>query len=154
MGMLEKLIGCLSGMAFGLALDVSRTPLALLESLCRNPKPSVFGDIWVQLQLMPFLHVGMLVGWAVCGVSWRRLRPLGPDFRQIARLFAEFVVMGLWMVLAAAVPTGDPPQQDAFLGMLIGMVLATVGAAASLAAVDASFRLRGERDATRERLGR
>ena len=53
----------IGGMLFGLFLDINRTPIATLESLCFSSSPlSLMESMLFHISLFPNMHIGLVLG--------------------------------------------------------------------------------------------
>jgi hypothetical protein len=93
------------GMLIGLFLDFHRTPVAIIASICASSESlSIAQSFKLHMELMPYMHLGMLVGGLAAIPSLRLLRP---ECRKLCSMLAQNLLCSGWM----------------FLGMTLGAVL-------------------------------
>ena len=93
------------GMLIGLFADFYRTPVAIIASICSSTQSlSILESLKLHVELMPYMHLGMLVGGLAAIPSLRLLRP---ECRKLCSMLAQNLMCSGWM----------------FLGMTIGAIL-------------------------------
>lgn len=93
------------GMLIGLFADFQRTPIAIVASICSSTSSlSVTESFKLHVELMPYMHLGMLIGGLAAIPSLRLLRP---ECRKLCSMLAQNLLCSGWM----------------FLGMTLGAVL-------------------------------
>jgi hypothetical protein len=93
------------GMLIGLFADFQRTPIAIIASICSSTSSlSVAESFKLHIELMPYMHLGMLIGGLAAIPSLRLLRP---ECRKLCSMLAQNLLCSGWM----------------FLGMTLGAVL-------------------------------
>lgn len=93
------------GMLIGLVFDFQRTPVAVIASICSSTQQlSITQSLLLHVELMPYMHLGMLIGGLAAIPSLRLLRP---DCRKLCSMLAQNLMCSGWM----------------FLGMTLGAVL-------------------------------
>lgn len=125
------------GMLVGLFFDFQRTPVSIIASICSNTQGLSFLDsLRLHIALMPYMHIGMLIGGLAAIPSLRLLRP---ECRKLCSLLAQNILCSVWMLLGmtlGAVFFVQIFQQNSasdlslgamlagmFVGMVWGMVL-------------------------------
>lgn len=85
------------GMLVGLFLDFQRTPVAVIASICSSSQDlSLLESLRLHVVLMPYMHVGMLIGGLAAIPSLRLLRP---ECRKLCSMLAQNVMCSGWMLL-------------------------------------------------------
>jgi hypothetical protein len=85
------------GMLIGLFFDFQRTPVAVIASICSSTKNlSLMDSLILHMQLMPYMHIGMLIGGLAAIPSLRLLRP---ECRKLCSMLAQNVLCSGWMLL-------------------------------------------------------
>lgn len=93
------------GMLIGLFADFQRTPIAIIASICSSTQSlSILESLKLHVELMPYMHIGMLVGGLAAIPSLRLLRP---ECRKLCSMLAQNLLCSGWM----------------FLGMTLGAIL-------------------------------
>lgn len=124
------------GMLLGLFVDLSVTPIAVIAGICSNSQNlSLLASLKLHLTLMPYMHVGMLLGGILAIPS---LRYLSPQCRKLCSMLTQNTLCSAWMLigmtLGAVIFTQLIQSQSAgmsltamlggmFTGMAWGMVL-------------------------------
>ncbi len=125
------------GMLIGLFFDFQRTPVAIIASICSSSQSlSIWESLRLHVELMPYMHIGMLIGGLAAIPSLRLLRP---ECRKLCSMLAQNLLCSGWMFLgmtAGAVLFVQVIQQSnngnlnlsamlsgMFAGMVWGMVL-------------------------------
>jgi hypothetical protein len=87
----------IGGMLLGLFWDTTRTPIAVLESMCVSSAPLGLGDSMVfHANLFPMMHGLMVVG----GISAiPTLRLLRPDCRRLCSMLTQNMLCSSWMLV-------------------------------------------------------
>ncbi len=90
-----------SGMLLGLAIDVAITPIVIIASICEgNRDLPLFQSLFLHFRLMPFMHIGMLLGGLLAIPSLRYLRP---QCRKLCSMLAQNMLCAGWMLLGMTV---------------------------------------------------
>jgi hypothetical protein len=125
------------GMFLGLLIDTYITPVKMIASICAGSHQL---GLWESLQLhvllMPFMHIGMLIGGISAIPSLRYLRP---QCRKLCSMLTQNILCSTWMLigmtLGAVVFTQVLQQSNVvflnlsmmlggmFTGMVWGMVV-------------------------------
>lgn len=85
------------GMLVGLFFDFQRTPIAIIASICSSSQDlSLVESLRLHVMLMPYMHVGMLIGGLAAIPSLRLLRP---ECRKLCSMLAQNVMCSAWMLL-------------------------------------------------------
>ena len=93
------------GMLIGLFLDFQRTPIAIIASICSSTQSlSIYESLKLHVELMPYMHIGMLIGGLAAIPSLRLLRP---ECRKLCSMLAQNLLCSGWM----------------FLGMTLGAIV-------------------------------
>lgn len=93
------------GMLIGLFFDFQRTPVAIIASICSSTQSlSILESLKLHVQLMPYMHIGMLIGGLAAIPSLRLLRP---QCRKLCSMLAQNLLCSGWM----------------FIGMTLGAIL-------------------------------
>lgn len=93
------------GMLIGLFFDFQRTPIAIIASICSSTQSlSIADSLKLHVQLMPYMHIGMLIGGLAAIPSLRLLRP---ECRKLCSMLAQNLLCSGWM----------------FLGMTLGAIV-------------------------------
>ena len=93
------------GMLIGLVADFVRTPIAIIASICSSTQSlSILASLKLHVELMPYMHLGMLIGGLAAIPSLRLLRP---ECRKLCSMLAQNLLCSGWM----------------FLGMTLGAIL-------------------------------
>ena len=125
------------GMLIGLFIDTRITPLFTIAAICsKSHNLSLFDSLIFHIKLMPYMHIGMLVGGIAAIPS---LRYLMPQCRKLCSMLAQNLLCSGWMLigmtLGATVFTQLLQQSSIsflslslmlagmFTGMVWGMVL-------------------------------
>lgn len=124
------------GMLIGLFIDLSITPIAVIAGICSSSTNlSFLASLELHLVLMPFMHIGMLMGGILAIPS---LRLLSPQCRKLCSMLTQNILCSAWMLigmtLGAVLFTQLLQNQSAgmsltamlggmFTGMVWGMVL-------------------------------
>lgn len=90
------LLGTL-GMLAGLALDVRRTGLESIASMCAATAPDFLAVARLHLEWLPYMHVGMVAGGLGALVWLRRMRP--GCRRQFCARFVQNIACSGWMIV-------------------------------------------------------
>ncbi len=89
------------GMLIGLFFDFQRTPLAIIASICSTTQAlSFFDSLRLHIALMPYMHIGMLMGGLAAIPSLRLLRP---DCRKLCSLLTQNILCSVWMLLGMTI---------------------------------------------------
>jgi hypothetical protein len=120
------------GMLIGLFFDFQRTPIAIIASLCATTQGLSFLDsLRLHIALMPYMHIGMLIGGLAAIPSLRLLRP---ECRKLCSLLAQNVLCSVWMLLGMTIgavffvqmfqqnSTSNLSLAAMLAGMFVGMV--------------------------------
>lgn len=84
------------GMLTGLAIDVQRTGLESIASMCISSGPDFLAVARLHLEWLPAMHVGMVAG-GLGALVW--LRKVRPDCRrQFCARFAQNIACSAWMM--------------------------------------------------------
>ncbi len=87
----------LGGMVLGLAIDVWRTPLAMIEALCAASTARSFVDAMLfHAQLLPAMHVLMVAGGLAAIPTLRVLRP---ECRRLCSMLTQNALCSTWMLV-------------------------------------------------------
>ena len=90
-----------SGMLLGLALDTTITPIVIIASICEGTRDlSLLQSLILHFSLMPFMHIGMLIGGLLAIPSLRYLRP---QCRKLCSMLAQNMLCAGWMLLGMTV---------------------------------------------------
>ena len=90
-----------SGMLLGLALDTAITPIVIIASICEGSRDlSLLQSLILHIRLMPFMHIGMLLGGLLAIPSLRYLRP---QCRKLCSLLAQNMLCAGWMLIGMTV---------------------------------------------------
>jgi len=90
-----------SGMLLGLMLDTAITPIVIIASICEASRDlSLFQSLTLHFRLMPFMHIGMLLGGLLAIPSLRYLRP---QCRKLCSLLAQNMLCAGWMLIGMTV---------------------------------------------------
>jgi hypothetical protein len=128
------------GMLAGLLVDIELTPIATIASICSGSHSlSLMDSLELHMRLMPFMHIGMLVGGIAAIPSLRYLRP---QCRKLCSMFAQNILCSTWMLLGmtlgAVIFTQVLQQREIqyvslsmmlagmFTGMVWGMVISVL----------------------------
>jgi len=85
------------GMLVGLLFDFQRTPVAIIASICATTQGlSLLESLRLHMVLMPYMHLGMLIGGLAAIPSLRLLRP---ECRKLCSMLAQNVMCSAWMLL-------------------------------------------------------
>jgi hypothetical protein len=90
------LLGTL-GMLGGLALDVQRTGLDAIVSMCAASAPNFLAVARLHLEWLPAMHIGMVAGGLGALVWLRRVRP--GCRRQFCARFLQNIACSGWMIV-------------------------------------------------------
>jgi len=89
------------GMLIGLFFDFQRTPVAIIASICSTSHSLSFLDsLRLHIALMPYMHIGMLIGGLGAIPSLRLLRP---ECRKLCSLLAQNILCSVWMLLGMTI---------------------------------------------------
>lgn len=90
-----------SGMLLGLALDTAMTPIVIIASICEGGRNlSLLQSLILHFSLMPFMHIGMLLGGLLAIPSLRYLRP---QCRKLCSMLAQNMLCAGWMLLGMTI---------------------------------------------------
>jgi hypothetical protein len=113
------------GMLIGLFFDFQRTPVSIIASICSNTQDLSFIDsLRLHIALMPYMHIGMLIGGLAAIPSLRLLRP---ECRKLCSLLAQNILCSVWMLLGmtiGAVFFVQVFQQNSASNLSLGAMLA------------------------------
>ena len=113
------------GMLIGLFFDFQRTPVAIIASICATTQNLSFIDsLRLHILLMPYMHVGMLIGGLAAIPSLRLLRP---ECRKLCSLLTQNILCSVWMLLGmtlGAVFFVQVFQQSSASNLSLGAMLA------------------------------
>jgi hypothetical protein len=85
------------GMLVGLFIDIQITPIATIATICSTSQSLTLMDsLQLHLRLMPFMHIGMLIGGIAAIPSLRYLRP---QCRKLCSMLAQNILCSTWMLL-------------------------------------------------------
>lgn len=124
------------GMLIGLLIDIHMTPIVVIAGICSTSQNlSLFDSLKLHIALMPYMHIGMLIGGILAIPS---LRFLTPECRKLCSMLTQNILCSGWMLLGmtlgAIAFTQLLQSQDSamslslmlggmFTGMVWGMVL-------------------------------
>ena len=128
------------GMLAGLFIDIQITPIATIATICSTSQSlSLMDSLQLHMRLMPFMHIGMLIGGIAAIPS---LRYLKPQCRKLCSMLAQNILCSTWMLLGmtlgAVIFTQVLQQSDIqylslsmmlagmFTGMVWGMVVSVL----------------------------
>lgn len=125
----------IGGMVLGLAIDLGRTPLALIESFCVGSSGRGLWDAMLfHAQLLPAMHVLMVLGGLAAIPTLRVLRP---ECRRLCSMLSQNALCSTWMLIGMTVGATlfaqsvtainglrlDRMLSGMFAGMVWGMVI-------------------------------
>jgi hypothetical protein len=91
----------IGGMLLGLIWDTTRTPIALLNSLCVSSSSfDLIDSMLFHASLFPGMHALMLVGGISAIPTLRRLRP---ECRRLCSMLTQNVLCSSWMLVGMTV---------------------------------------------------
>ena len=86
----------IGGMLLGLFWDISKTPIATLESLCFSSSPfTLMESMRFHIGLFPIMHIGMVIGGIMAIPTLRLLRP---ECRRLCSLLTQNILCSTWML--------------------------------------------------------
>lgn len=87
----------IGGMSLGLAIDVWRTPLAMIEALCATSSDRGFVEAMLfHAQLLPAMHLLMVAGGLAAIPTLRVLRP---ECRRLCSMLTQNALCSTWMLV-------------------------------------------------------
>ncbi|MCM0045603.1 MAG: hypothetical protein NBV65_13370 [Burkholderiaceae bacterium] len=87
----------LGGMLAGLLIDLSKTPLAVIEALCRTTVTGGFAEAMLfHASMLPAMHLLMVVGGLAAIPALRVLRP---ECRRLCSLLTQNALCSTWMLV-------------------------------------------------------
>jgi hypothetical protein len=85
------------GMLLGLLIDTSITPVKMIASICAGSHQlSLLESLQLHILLMPFMHIGMLIGGISAIPSLRYLRP---ECRKLCSMITQNILCSTWMLM-------------------------------------------------------
>lgn len=147
------------GMLVGLWIDVQVTPIATIAAICSSSHSlSLMDSLQLHIRLMPYMHIGMLIGGIAAIPS---LRYLQPECKRLCSMLAQNILCSTWMLLGmtlgAVIFTQALQQSDIqyfslsmmlagmFTGMVWGMVISVLLYRQYYNWIDSNERLRASR---------
>jgi hypothetical protein len=113
------------GMLAGLFIDLQITPIVTIATICSNSHTlSLTDSLKLHMRLMPFMHIGMLIGGIAAIPSLRYLRP---QCRKLCSMLAQNLLCSTWMLLGmtlGAVIFTQVLQQSEIQYLSLSMMLA------------------------------
>jgi hypothetical protein len=113
------------GMLAGLFIDIQITPIATIATICSSSHTlSLMDSLKLHMSLMPFMHIGMLIGGIAAIPSLRYLRP---QCRKLCSMLAQNLLCSTWMLLGmtlGAVIFTQVLQQSEIQYLSLSMMLA------------------------------
>jgi hypothetical protein len=112
------------GMLLGLMVDSYLTPIRVIASICgASHQLSVFDSFKFHIRLMPFMHIGMLIGGISAIPSLRYLRP---QCRKLCSMLTQNILCSAWMLIGmtlGAVIFTQALQQSNVVALNLSMML-------------------------------
>jgi len=85
------------GMLVGLLIDTQMLPVQVIASICsESHQLNLYDSLILHVRLMPFMHLGMLIGGITAIPS---LRYLNPNCRKLCSMVTQNVLCTTWMLL-------------------------------------------------------